>query len=128
MSIDTSKLSVFVNDGGTRTFIALLIDTSNSATSTSCTLSHNQNKKHNPLLSALQLSDKVFKLHGFEPYYEDPQLHVSIAWVLGNQGDKIQTIVDRYNNSRSSVDKEVLVVKSGSVVCRFGIEITTIWS
>jgi hypothetical protein len=127
--MDTSKLSVFVNDDGTRTFLALLIDAnSSSSSSVSSTLSHQHQHQHQHLLSTLQLSDKVFKLHGFQQYYDDPQLHVSVAWVLGNQGEKLQAIVDRYNSSSSIGNKKVLIVKSGSVVCRYGIETTTLWS
>jgi hypothetical protein len=53
---------------------------------------------------------------------------VSVAWVLGNQGDALQAIVNRYNNSSSVNNKKVLMVKSGSVMCRYGIETTEIWS
>lgn len=108
--------SILVNDEKTRTFLALSVSMQGST------------PLHGSCLEqVIHQVSKVFKRHGLPEYYEDPDIHTSIGWCLGNQKGHMQRLVESPICQRSLND----LSWSSSVtriLCRIGKKDHIIWS
>lgn len=70
-------LKVYTNDDETRTFVSLEVSMN----------------RH--FLNAIESTDAVFREFDLQEYYKDPSLHVSFAWLLGNQKDEVENYLKK---------------------------------
>ncbi len=99
---------ILVNDENTRTFLSLSVSMQGNAS----------------LESVIDHVSRVFKRHGLKEYYENPNIHTSVGWCLGNQEMQMQKILDAQKNLRylawsSSVSR---------ILCRIGKKEHIVWS
>jgi len=72
--------SVLVNDEKTRTFVTLSVREMEGGQSS--------------IQKCIDAVSKVFIRHGLPPYYDNPEIHVSVAWCLGEKHrDHLETIL-----------------------------------
>ncbi|XP_046843265.1 U6 snRNA phosphodiesterase-like [Xenia sp. Carnegie-2017] len=103
---DFQKVSLYVNDDRTRTFLALDV-----------TIGISQ------LKDLVLVVDKAFREFGLQEYYDEPSFHASFAWCLGDAKEhitssmltKLQSILDSYMEESSS-----LVVETKEIRCHIG--------
>mmetsp|Transcript_19096 Transcript_19096/g.56790 ORF Transcript_19096/g.56790 Transcript_19096/m.56790 type:complete len:412 (-) Transcript_19096:184-1419(-) len=69
-SLELLGLRVFCNDERTRTFVALLLPPNGTA--------------YRAVVRMIGAVNKAFMMHGLKVFYQDPQPHVSFAWVAGD--------------------------------------------
>ena len=68
------SIQVYTNDEKTRTFIGFDVSTG-----------------HNTFVNLVEKTDKIFKEFDLEKYYQSPSFHASIAWVLGDKKEEIES-------------------------------------
>eukprot|EP00884_Botryococcus_braunii_P012203 jgi/Botrbrau1/20984/Bobra.0144s0003.1 len=103
---------VFVNDEGTRTFLSLPIS-----------------KGRPQLINATVSVDKVFGVEGFRRFYKDPKPHISIAWLLGDQRNRLEAALTALRKHASFVDllRKNKKHQVDKVVCRAGCYVYNVW-
>ncbi|XP_028392081.1 U6 snRNA phosphodiesterase-like [Dendronephthya gigantea] len=103
---DFPKVSTYVNDEHTRTFVALDVVIGDLH-----------------LKDLVQVVDKAFLEFGLQEYYEEPSFHASFAWCLGDVSEnispktliKLQNILDSYVEENHS-----LVLTAREIRCHIG--------
>ncbi|XP_030507585.2 uncharacterized protein LOC115722504 isoform X1 [Cannabis sativa] len=77
--IDFSKWEVFVNDQRTRTFLSLEVTSTGLA----------------EIKKQIEAVNEVYKFHGLPEYYEDPQPHISLAWIMGDYSNFLKKVIQK---------------------------------
>ncbi|GMH33396.1 hypothetical protein BSKO_01230 [Bryopsis sp. KO-2023] len=108
--LEFGPLNCFVNDDSTRSFAALTLKSGG--------------------LEVCQLVDgvnKAFVPYALPQFYEEPNPHVSVAWVLGDKSEMMIAVLDRINKSSRFLDHPKTTVQVGQVHCRVGQETYNVW-
>ena len=84
--------TVFTNDDGSRSFVALLVE--------------DLGAEIGALFSAV---DGVMRSYSKQTYYDDPTPHISVAWTLGSPPPR-QSSVGKHNSERSGKSRAVVDV------------------
>jgi hypothetical protein len=115
-----SGAQVLVNDEGTRTFVALkVVEKKYPVTNQS------SNKSETSVRKWIDIVSKVFLLHGLPEYYDNPCIHTSIAWCVGNsQRSELENLLLKYNKLVESISWSVCVSR---VLCKIGKKEHIIW-
>lgn len=115
LDIQIGKSSdILVNDEKTRTFLSLSVSVKGT---NDCTL----------LEQIVVKVSNIFKLHGLPEYYDDPKIHASIGWCLGNQEGYMQHLLQ-------SPDAQRYLQRVGwnehvtRILCRIGKKEHVVWS
>lgn len=109
-----SGLKVFVNDEGTRTFIALKIEQGSEA-----------------VCRMIAAVDKAFVMHGLQRFYAEPQPHISFGWVAGDCRPVLEPAAHAVSQTclfrgRPLGDAH-FKLKLRSVLCRIGQRVNRVW-
>ncbi|KAK9796299.1 hypothetical protein WJX73_008460 [Symbiochloris irregularis] len=105
--ISFKEWAVLVNDEGTRSFLCLAVT-----------------QGHDQVCRCIRQVDKAFMLFSLQRFYEDPNPHVSVAWVLGNQR---AALLERLQSAgpQSLPEWQLQVQK---IECRVGQHTYEVWS
>lgn len=132
-------LRCFVNDEGTRSFVSIPVTQGMTEVRTRhchyvCmhsgrTLTGAAACSHTALsvmqvVRLIRAVDSAFKLHSLQTYFQDPQPHMSVAWVLGNQLSNLQAAVDKLCGA---VTAPCLQMDLRRVLCRVGVREHVLW-
>ncbi len=99
---------VLVNEDGTRTFVALHVADPSGM-----------------LEDMIESVSDIFVRHGLPKYYENPDLHVSIAWCLGNSSTG--GLKEAISSSSTVLQRCVWNTRITQVVCRIGAKDHCVW-
>lgn len=136
--IRISTPAVFTNDGKTRTFLGLSAFSSchsghvlNSAPSAASHAIPDDpvSQRVDPLISASHAASRAFIFNGLPKYYDNPQPHISIAWLLGDQEQKLKQAlqVPAVREAAARLEACGWEVEVGSVVCQIGRKTVVVW-
>lgn len=103
--------SILVNDEKTRTFLSLSVSMQGTMS----------------LETVISSVSKVFKLHGLPEYYQDPNIHASVGWCLGNQEKSMQGLLQS-SDSQSSLKHLAWSASVTRILCRIGKKEHVVWS
>lgn len=116
LELTLSGLKVFINDERTRTFLALPVAPPGA-------------QAVNKMIAAV---DRAFVMHGLPRFYEDPQPHVSIGWVAGDQQAALERAVAASISTAQLRGRRLadftFKLRPREVLCRVGQRVNVIWS
>jgi hypothetical protein len=102
---------VLLNDEKTRTFITLPVS----------------DKGEEKLKNIIDRVSKVFVLHGLPKYYEDPIVHASFVWCLGDHHDAIIQLLQNSKAVSHMLQRLQWESKITRICCRIGKKDHIIW-
>ena len=102
---------VLLNDEKTRTFITLPVS----------------DKGEENLQRIIDQISKVFILHGLPKYYEDPIIHASFVWCLGDHHDAIWHMLQNSTAVSHALERVRWESKITRICCRIGKKDHIVW-
>ena len=110
LEFDVGSPIVLTNDERTRTFVCLQLHASAAGA-------------RRGLDAFVRAVDIVFRQHGLQTYYADPVHHVSIAWMLGDDGETVRAMLrERWLGAVAAARAGPgrWAARADAVVCRIG--------
>lgn len=105
-SINCEKVSIYLNDENTRTFLA--VDVENNAA----------------ILKLIEEIDSILKEFNLPGYYSSPKLHFSVLWRQGNHSKVLDTTIkdlDLDHFEESFVNLSEIIIKCGNKVSKIEV-------
>lgn len=97
----------FVNDDGTRTFLAVPVS-----------------QGHAQVCRSIQQVNKAFTLFDLQCFYEDPRPHVSVAWTLGSHAASLMQHVQH----STAAAPAAWTMQLEKIECKIGQNTYILWS
>lgn len=104
------SFEVYCNEEKTRTFLGLQIKTG-----------------YDSLLKLVQCLDQCLEEFKLPKFYENPSFHISIAWCLGDQTEKLKSLIPHLNHDLDQLmtefSQENWYIYVEEIFCRTGNKI-----
>ena len=100
---------ILVNDEKTRTFLSLSVSMQGRTS----------------LESVIGHVSRVFQRHGLPEYYQDPNIHTSVGWCLGNQEVEMKRLLEKSQKYLGNLAWSCSLTR---ILCRIGKKDHIVWS